>query len=141
MKLVLTSAACPEQYTLRDDHGTEIGFFRLRHGWFRAEDGYGQILHDTRELASDGVFEGDEREQHMVPAIDLMLAAQGIRQPGLATALLKSTRSALESQLDDWDDLDEGQPFEDEPALDPLRREPHDSGGIDFDDGHQEGIR
>lgn len=104
MELVLTSAACPEQYLLRDDDGTEIGFFRLRHGRFLAEDGYGQTVHETSDLVSDGVFEGDEREEHLLPAIEQVLIDHGRWRPGLAAELMESTWSALASQLDGWDD-------------------------------------
>lgn len=101
MELVLTSDACPEQYSLLDDDGAEVGFFRLRHGRFRVEDGCGWLLHDTCDLVSDGVFVDDEREECMVPAIDLVLDVYGLGRHGLATELLERARSTLVSQLDD----------------------------------------
>ncbi|MEV0869315.1 hypothetical protein AB0I24_15410 [Brachybacterium paraconglomeratum] len=122
MELVLTSSACPEQYSLRDDNGAEIGFFRLRHGHFRAEDGSGRTIYEASDLISDGVFEGSEREERMLPAIDLVLAAHGLRRHDLAAELLAATRSALARQLDDWDD--------------PSDDRPHD-----FDDACEEGIQ
>jgi len=103
MQLKLTCGACPEQYSLLDDNGIEIGYFRLRHGWFRAEDSSGQIVYETRELRSDGIFEGDERREHMIPAINAVLQAQSIDpqttdQQSLAEQLLEGADQAI----DDW---------------------------------------
>lgn len=89
MKLNLTCGACPEQYELLDDDGVVIGSFRLRHGTFHARlQPSDEIVYLTRELRSDGIFEGDERREHMIPAINAVLEGRGLNHSGLAEELL-----------------------------------------------------
>lgn len=69
-KLVCTCGACPEQYDVFDANGQQVGYLRLRHGYFRAEapDVAGEIVYDAN-TKGDGVFEDDERETHLRRAV------------------------------------------------------------------------
>lgn len=71
-KLQRTSVACPEQYDVLDDAGDVCGYFRLRHGYFRAD--YPECGGETVYAAStagDGMFSGDEeRMYHLTKAIE-----------------------------------------------------------------------
>jgi hypothetical protein len=71
MRLVLTCGACPEQYDVFDDEGQRVGYFRLRHGHFRAHFGDvdGPIIYES-STRGDGMFEDDEREVHSERAKD-----------------------------------------------------------------------
>lgn len=100
MKLILTCGARPEQYDLVDDNGDQIGHFRLRHGTFRAEDALGQTVYLVHELASDGLFDSDERTQHMTAGLDAMLRANDQYEPGLTEQLLRD--AAPEDAIDAW---------------------------------------
>lgn len=64
-KLIQTCGACPEQYDvyLKDQPGKEVGYLRLRHGYFRAEH-MGQVVYDAY-TKGDGIFEEDERSYHL----------------------------------------------------------------------------
>lgn len=70
MKLVQTCGACPEQYDVFDDAGNEIGYLRLRHGYFTAQYGGpgGPVVYDAA-TEGDGVFEYNERDYHLTNAL------------------------------------------------------------------------
>jgi hypothetical protein len=75
INLVLTCGACPEQYdVLRGER--QIGYLRLRHGYFRAEypDSGGRTVYEARP-EGDGIFEADEREQYLDAAVAALLLA------------------------------------------------------------------
>jgi len=70
--LIQTCGACPEQYDLKFD-GVNIGYLRLRHGYFRAE--YvptGEIVYEA-EPEGDGLFTSDEREGYLEAARNAIL--------------------------------------------------------------------
>lgn len=62
VELKMTCGACPEQYDAFID-GDEVGYLRLRHGYFRAEY-KGQIVYEAHP-AGDGLFECDERDFYL----------------------------------------------------------------------------
>jgi hypothetical protein len=79
-KLEKTCGACPEQYDVYKDDKL-VGYLRLRHGNFSARafgvDGT-EVYH--AHTIGDGIFEHDERQFHLVMAInaiDLFLRSQG----------------------------------------------------------------
>lgn len=65
-KIVLdrTCFACPEQYDAYLD-GEYVGYLRLRHGTFRVEDEYGNVLGYWNPPKSDGIFVGEERDYYL----------------------------------------------------------------------------
>ena len=75
--LVLTCGACPEQYDVFDESDKNVGYLRLRHGWFNAkypdvggEDVYGSVT------IGDGEFHDSERLtqlQNAIKAIDVRI--------------------------------------------------------------------
>lgn len=71
-RLICTCSACPEQYDVFDDAtGDQIGYLRLRHGYFRADvpDCGGETVYES-EPNGDGVFDNDEeRERELANAI------------------------------------------------------------------------
>lgn len=62
LQLVCTCGACPEQYDVFDSKGHQVGYFRLRWGYFRADypDAGGETVYESRTIG-DGVFDDDER--------------------------------------------------------------------------------
>ncbi len=69
LKLVCTCGACPEQYDVFDGD-KQVGYLRLRHGWFRADVPYcgGETVHEAY-TRGDGVFDDDERGAHLTEAV------------------------------------------------------------------------
>ena len=67
-KLFRTSGYCPQQYDvfLNDE---EVGYLRLRHGYFRADCPYGTSVYETQDCKGDGGFEEDEEEFFLTEAI------------------------------------------------------------------------
>lgn len=63
-----TCGACPEQYDALYD-GKTVGYLRLRHGYFSVScpGTSGEIVYDS-EPNGDGVFDADEREEHLQKA-------------------------------------------------------------------------
>ena len=68
--LVCTSIACPEQYDVFDADQNQIGYLRLRHGYFRAEfpEYGGETVYES-DTAGDGCFEEDERLPELTKAV------------------------------------------------------------------------
>lgn len=68
--LVLTCVACPEQYDVFDSKGTQVGYLRLRHGSFTVScpDYNGELVYQAYPKG-DGIFEDDERIEHLTQAI------------------------------------------------------------------------
>lgn len=69
-RLVLTCAACPEQYDVYDEKGGQVGYLRLRHGRFSVE--YPNIGGEIVYLAApagDGLFVANERQFHLTQAV------------------------------------------------------------------------
>lgn len=65
VELQQTCGACPEQYDAYIE-GIEVGYLRLRHGYFRAEY-LGKTVYDTNTIG-DGCFDSDERNFHLKKA-------------------------------------------------------------------------
>jgi hypothetical protein len=65
IELVQTCGACPEQYDAFWE-GQEIGYLRLRHGYFRAEY-RGKTVYEASTIG-DGMFDLDERDFHLKKA-------------------------------------------------------------------------
>lgn len=65
VELVQTCYACPEQYDVFLE-GKQIGYLRLRHGYFRADypDHTGETVYDANPIG-DGIFEESEREGYL----------------------------------------------------------------------------
>lgn len=75
LKLVMTCGACPEQYDVFDEAGREVGYLRLRHGYFaaRCPNSDGEEVYHASPLG-DGVFDSEEeREYHLRFAVDAIL--------------------------------------------------------------------
>lgn len=69
--LRLTCGACPEQYDAFDENGKQVGYLRLRHGYFRVdypECGGEAIFEGTP--SGDGCFEDGERDHYLRCAVD-----------------------------------------------------------------------
>jgi hypothetical protein len=69
LKLVCTCGACPEQYDVFDGD-EQVGYLRLRHGWFRADVPHcgGETVHEAYPRG-DGIFDDDERDAHLTEAV------------------------------------------------------------------------
>lgn len=82
-KLVCTSIACPEQYNVFDSSGKQVGYFRLRHGKFRADvpDCGGETVYTSR-TKGDGTFAEEERDEELKRALAAMKSRIGPRQDG-----------------------------------------------------------
>lgn len=83
LRLVCTSAACPEQYDVFDASGKKVGYLRLRHGKFRADvpDCGGETVYTSR-TKGDGTFAEDERDEELKRALAAMKSRIGPRQDG-----------------------------------------------------------
>lgn len=109
VELVQTCGACPEQYDVYIG-SVEIGYLRLRHGYFRAEY-KGTIVYDA-EPKGDGSFYDDERKKHLNKArkaIYKAYIAESNGTPAMNVLYLKElekisqidqTQSSLSEQLD-----------------------------------------
>lgn len=75
VKLLNTCWACPEQYDALLN-GVMIGYLRLRHGRFYAAypDVGGDIVYEAHPKG-DGIFDDDEREEHLTAAVGKLLEA------------------------------------------------------------------
>lgn len=62
--------ACPEAYEVFDHDGNQVGYLRLRHGWFRADYpvANGEIVYESRPKG-DGIFDEDERMDEITKAV------------------------------------------------------------------------
>ena len=72
LQLIKTCAACPEQYDVMLD-GKEIGYMRLRHGFFRAE--YADKIVYTATPKGDGSFTDEERSEYLSIACAMIFAS------------------------------------------------------------------
>lgn len=92
LKFVKTCSACPEQYDVFDSDGNEVGYVRLRHGFFRVASAdrdetffsrsfplsckspdlqpeESEYLEWGYDLDADGIFEGEaQREVYLAIA-------------------------------------------------------------------------
>jgi hypothetical protein len=66
-----TCFACPEQYDVYNRDGIQVGYLRLRHGYFRADypDVGVEVVYETSNVIGDGIFEDEEREIHISKAL------------------------------------------------------------------------
>lgn len=74
-RLVCTCPACPEQYDVIElATGDQIGYLRLRHGYFRADypNHRGEIVYESDTLG-DGLFDEDERLPELTKAVEALL--------------------------------------------------------------------
>lgn len=65
-----TCGACPEQYDVVRD-GKQVGYLRLRHGFFRADcpDCGDTTVFSTTDVKGDGIFDCDERDKWLNVAV------------------------------------------------------------------------
>lgn len=75
LELFRTCFACPEQYEVFTNYDTddqlEVGYMRLRHGYFYAEC-FGQTVYEARPNG-DGFFGEVEREFYLSQATNAIL--------------------------------------------------------------------
>lgn len=74
--LVMTCGACPEQYDAFNGRGEMVGYLRLRHGRFRVDvpNCGGDTVYEAYPKG-DGLFEDDEREDHLIKACEAIRKA------------------------------------------------------------------
>lgn len=74
LRLVCTCCACPEQYDVYDANNKQIGYLRLRHGYFRADypDCGGETVYESQPRG-DGIFADDERMPELTKAVNALL--------------------------------------------------------------------
>lgn len=74
LKLVLTCPACPEQYDVFNAEGKQVGYLRLRHGYFRADypDCGGETVYESQPKG-DGIFDDNERMPELTKAVHALL--------------------------------------------------------------------
>lgn len=73
LQIKMTCPACPEQYDIFKD-GEQVAYFRLRHGVFRVD--YPECGGETileAEPNGDGIFDDNERLNHLVRAMRTLL--------------------------------------------------------------------
>lgn len=70
LKLKQTCGACPETYDVFLEE-EEVGYMRLRDGYFRAEC-YGETVYECHP-EGDGMFEDDERNRYLNEACKAIL--------------------------------------------------------------------
>lgn len=83
--LEMTSCACPEQYDVLDKDGKQVGYLRLRGGYFRADvpECGGETVYES-QTKGDGIFDEDERMPELsaaVRAIDAAITKERNEQP------------------------------------------------------------
>lgn len=70
IRLIKTCDACPEQYDAVLDDGTQVGYLRLRHGYFSVScPGVSGITVYDAYTFGDGCFNDEEREKHLRKAV------------------------------------------------------------------------
>lgn len=76
-RLEMTSMACPEQYDVFDVDGTQVGYLRLRHGYFRADypNHGGETVYEA-DTTGDGIFDEDERMPQLIAAVAALRKAR-----------------------------------------------------------------
>jgi hypothetical protein len=71
-RLIMTCSVCPEQYEVFDENTRDqIGYLRLRHGWFRADAPKcgGETVYEAYPIG-DGCFDNDdERIEYLTKAV------------------------------------------------------------------------
>jgi hypothetical protein len=79
----MTCHSCPEQYDVMMGK-VVVGYLRLRHGHFTARypDAGGRIVYEAH-TDGDGMFTGDERMTHIVPAVSAIRAAIAKAKEGM----------------------------------------------------------
>jgi hypothetical protein len=75
ISLVETCSACPEQYDAFDGRGRQVGYLRLRHGYFTVDAPVcgGSRIYEASSIG-DGIFHSSEREKFLCAAIDAIKA-------------------------------------------------------------------
>lgn len=75
--LVQTCGACPEQYDAFDGRGRQVGYLRLRHGYFTVDspDCGDKRVYEAQPIG-DGCFDCDERDGFLKAGIDAIKDAQ-----------------------------------------------------------------
>lgn len=73
IRLHCTCRACPEQYDAYDENDQQVGYLRLRHGYFTVDfpDYGGELLLEC-ETIGDGMFDCSERETMLRLAVSLI---------------------------------------------------------------------
>jgi hypothetical protein len=77
-RLICTCGACPEQYDVFEEAtGKQVGYLRLRHGYFRADvpDCGGETVYESF-TGGDGIFDEDERITELTAAVAAIHAYQ-----------------------------------------------------------------
>ena len=74
-EVVMTCAACPEQYEVFGPSGGQIGYLRLRHGHFRADypDCGGDTVYEADLPDCAGCFSPEERKIHLPAAVKALV--------------------------------------------------------------------
>ena len=72
--LTQTSCGCPEQYDAFYA-GVQIGYLRLRHGYFRVDfpECGCETIYDTWKVKGDGIFTDDKRDRYLLIAKQRLL--------------------------------------------------------------------
>lgn len=69
-RLECTCPACPEQYEVFDATGRQVGYLRLRDGWFRADAPQcGSETVYEAHTEGDGIFAEHERQRYLSEAV------------------------------------------------------------------------
>ena len=106
IKLVQTCGACPEQYDAFDEHGSMVGYLRLRHGTFRVECpdvGGVEVYHANPR--GDGVFEYEERDYYLRWAVfKIQEWIEAGRPSSMEPILPAAPEVEFTVENKDWDD-------------------------------------
>ena len=104
IRLNQTCGACPEQYDALDENGRQVGYLRLRHGYFTVEvpDCGGTVVYEA-EPDGDGLFDPGERQRYLDAAV---AAIRAHVEPGAEADLearWAALRAWLEAEEAGWD--------------------------------------
>lgn len=73
-RLQKTCLACPEQYDVYAQDGTQVAYIRLRHGHLRVDcPDVGYTVYSTDRVHGDGIFDDEERFKKLKECIEKMI--------------------------------------------------------------------
>jgi len=108
ISLTQTCSACPEQYDAYAPDGRQVGYLRLRHGYFSVsmpDAGGAEVYHANPQ--GDGVFDPGERDEYLREARQTIAtylnAAGGSDPPATPLAIAAALQQAA---ISEWDASD-----------------------------------
>lgn len=96
IRLDQTCGACPEQYDAYDPAGKQVGYLRLRHGWFTVDmPDVGGVQVYSAQPDGDGMFTDEERDGYLRAAREKIAETLNAAAGRSGDAVLKMTAQYL----------------------------------------------